>query len=157
MPSLSHAVSVILAVLAFHAIGLFYDLYVVAPWYDIPMHFLGGFAMGVLGLALVGFLQAQATVGFVSSRYAELLGRFWLVIGFVAIIGIAWEWHEFLFGVVFHVDSWSEIVELLTGSAGPVYSTPAQPSVGDTMADFFFDLLGGVVAFLAYQWSLLRK
>lgn len=157
MPSLPHAISVILAVLAFHALGLFYDLYAIAPWYDIPMHFLGGFAMAVLGLAIVSRVKAQATVGILPGKYAELAGRFWLVIGFVAIIGIAWEWHEFLAGVLFHVDSWSESVDLLTGSAGPVYSTPSQPSIGDTMADFFFDLLGGAVAFVAYQWSLLRK
>jgi len=39
-------------VLAFHALGLIFNLYEVFGWYDIPMHLGGGLAMGALGLAI---------------------------------------------------------------------------------------------------------
>jgi len=115
----TRAAYVIGGVLALHAAGLLFGLYTSWLWYDIPMHFLGGFAMGALGLAL---LKKGP------SFWHDVL----FVIGFVSLISILWEQHEFLLDV------------LLAGSER------RQLGIADTMADFFFDLSGGLVALVLF-------
>lgn len=114
-------------VLLFHAAGLLIHLYWIFPWYDIPLHFGGGFAMGAFGLAL--WHQGIEDVKFKSLLRRHL--SVWLVplfvIGFVALVGVAWEMHEF-------------ILDMAIG--GPA----RQPDLADTMADLFNDLSGGVLA-----------
>ena len=54
------------------------------------------------------------------------------VLGFVALISIVWEWHEFVLDVL-------------------VKHTVRQANIADTMADFFFDLLGGAAAVVIFS------
>lgn len=114
-------------VLFLHAIGLVFHLYWLFPWYDIPLHIGGGIAMGAVGLAL--WHQGIDRVTF-KKRLERHLSP-WLiplfVIGFVAIIGIVWEMHEYLLDIA-------------------IGGIARQPGVGDTMADFFNDLAGGLIA-----------
>lgn len=124
----------IVVVLFFHGIGLIFDLYGLLPWYDIPMHFGGGFAMGLLGLAI--WSEGVEDVRFKGWFQKHL--KWWLVpgvvLGFVSLISILWEVHEW-------------ILDVFLPSADHL----RQANVSDTMADFVFDLLGGILA-LALFW-----
>ncbi|MDO8625522.1 MAG: hypothetical protein Q7R47_05545 [Candidatus Diapherotrites archaeon] len=126
MTTYRQAVTVIAWVLFFHALGLF-ALYSWYPYYDIPMHYAGGLAMGVLGLAVWDHLVRGVRF---SVKKKWLSGAFtaFCVLGFVALIGIGWEWFEFLFDAFV-----AERFDLAV----------TQASVADTMGDFFFDLAGG--------------
>lgn len=58
------------------------------------------------------------------------------ILGFVALVGIGWEWFEFCFDEFIAVrNSWG-----LT-----------QLGLADTMADLFFDLLGALVVIVWYR------
>lgn len=127
----SHAVAVIVLVLIFHAFGML-GWYEAWHYYDVPMHFAGGVAMGVLALALWDANVKSVTLRG-KSAWPKRLFFALCVLGFVALIGIAWEWFEFLF------DQFAQ-VRAAWGLA--------QASILDTMSDLFFDLLGGLVVVL---------
>ncbi len=128
----NRAYFIIGVVLTLHAAGLIFGFYGTIPSYDIPMHFGGGFAMGALALAIWG--QGVERIHF-KGRFAKHL-KWWLVplfvLGFVALISIAWEVHEYALDM------------LLTDGVS------RQLSIDDTMGDFLFDLSGGIVAILIY-------
>lgn len=132
------AIIAIIAVFGFNVFAGAVGLYDAWHWLDIIMHFLGGFAMGMLGLAL--WMAAVEDIRFKKNFLHKL--RWWLiplfVLGFVAIIGIAWEWYEFLFDIWF-----DDIIR--------------QPSLGDTMADFLLDLLGGFAAVLVFHRDYAKR
>ncbi len=132
--TLKKAFLVIAIVLVFHFVGLLFGLYDILDWYDIPMHIGGGFAMGALGLAI--WNEGVDDVKFKGWFQKHL--SWWLipgiVLGFVSLIGILWELHEFLLDEIF-----PKAIEL-----------KHQPSIADTMMDFVMDLLGGVIALIAF-------
>ena len=125
-------VAFIAVVLVFHGLGL-WRLYEIFHWYDMPMHFAGGMAMALLAWATWDMFvrDVKFTVRHPAAKRVAFM--LWLV-GFTAIIGIGWEWFEFGFDrfVLPTLQGW----------------TPAQASIADTMADFFFDLSGAVVVSL---------
>lgn len=91
---------------------------------DILMHTAGGASMACIALAV--WPQKSDW-----RRWVAMLG-------FVALIGIFWEWYEFF-------------SDLLVG-------TFTQPGLADTMADLFFDLFGATVVFLvAYGVERTRR
>ncbi len=121
-------------VLVFHAIATINFWYWQYFWLDIPMHFLGGFWAAMFSIWL-------------SSKYFPNLWRggeklFFLisVLSFVALIGVLWEFYEFINDIFFSSKGYSEIMQL--GAA-------------DTIKDLFFDLFGGSVFLLIYR--LRRK
>ena len=116
---LSWALKLILAVLVLHISAILLYFYVIFPWYDNMMHFLGGFW---IALAAMTFLW-----NFISSQKNPWL-RFIFVILCVLLMGIVWEIYEF------GVQDWIKI----TGIA----------SIPDSISDLVFDTLGGIVAFL---------
>lgn len=69
------------ALLALHVEAMQGFLYWRLPWFDIPMHFLGGLALGTLA---VGFLNRHRPLAFA----AALLAAF-----------VAWELFELFFGL----------------------------------------------------------
>lgn len=129
------AVGTILLVAMLHILATVFDWYFYFWWYDVMMHFLGGVAAGFGGVALWFTLFPDPSV-----RTGEILGQALFVLGFVAIVGIAWEWSEAIIG------------SLEVSSLGMM-----QPGLTDTMLDFYFDLLGGAVAWLLAQLLLERK
>src|SRR3989339_1113526 len=94
--TMKHAWLVITAVLVLHAFGLMFHLYDLLEWYDVPMHFGGGLAMGALGLAI--WCEGIEEVKFKGALQRHL--KWWLlpgvILGFVALIGVLWEVHEWL-------------------------------------------------------------
>jgi len=124
-------VGTILLVGVLHLPAVLNDWYFYFWWYDVMMHVLGGVAMGFLAYTLWSALETRA-----AETWRALLLQLGFVLGFVAMIGIGWEWAEAL------ADA---IVLPALGMAD------AQLGLTDTMLDLYFDLLGGLVA-----WALMN-
>ncbi|MFH1712069.1 MAG: hypothetical protein ABH846_02425 [Patescibacteria group bacterium] len=133
MMNFTRALIIIGLVIIGHAMGMFFELYWFWPWYDMPMHFGGGLAAGALGLAI--WNEGVEDVSFKGWMAKHL--KWWLVplfvLGIVAIISVAWELHEYILDELFAKDF------------------IRQPSIADTMADFTFDTIGGLVAILLFH------
>jgi hypothetical protein len=121
------AIYSIIGVLVLHAVLLTSGAYEILPNIDILMHLLGGFSMGLLGMAIHHS---------VASKHHTMKSPIWyhycFVVGFAMLIGVAWEFHEYILDNTVHI--W--------------YNFPiTQPSLADTMADFLNDWIGASVAF----------
>jgi hypothetical protein len=100
---------------------------------DTIMHALGGAAMGLLGLAI-----HQNVAGKYHAKHSPLWYRYTFVVGFAMLIGIAWEFHEYILDQTLNV--W--------------YNLPmSQLSLADTMKDFLMDWLGASIAFFLFHQS----
>ena len=126
MFSLKIIVYFLIAFLSLHVFATFYHLYWLFPWLDIPMHFLGGFLLVIIFFYFWRF--AHISIG-------NVFGALVLTLGFVALIGVFWEFYEFLHDFY-----------LLTGGKISVF----QSSFADTVKDLFFDLVGGTTAFAIF-------
>ena len=101
---------------------------------DTVMHFLGGFAMALFGLAIHHAVASKH-----HTNHSPWWYHYTFVVGFAMLIGVAWEFHEYVFDQTVNV--W--------------YNFPmSQLSLADTMKDFLMDWLGASVAFFAYRRSL---
>ena len=125
------ALYAILAVVLFHIFFLFTDAYFLVDWLDGPMHFAGGFVIGMLALAIHRLEITRSHPAQVSLWYHYLF-----VIGFTVLIAVLWEFHEYILDHTLTVwMGWPQV----------------QISLRDTMADMLLGLLGGTVAFLCYR------
>lgn len=117
----------IAGVLLLHAVFLFGGAYNSFPNIDILMHLLGGFVMGMLGLAIHHMVASKH-----HNKTTPAWYHYCFVVGFAMLIGVAWEFHEYI----------------LDNTVNLWYNLPkTQPSLGDTMADFLNDWIGASVAF----------
>lgn len=123
---------VILAILQILGAEWLYDKW---QWFDIVMHFLGGVVAGVIALALWDTYVKSFTL--TTKRPFVRWAFFCLcVLSFGALVGVGWEWFEFIFS---HATD-------IPGAWGF-----GQPGLGDTMADLFCDILG------AFSVTLFRR
>lgn len=99
----------------FLAYGL--HLYILLPWIDIPMHYLGGLSMAYSLLLSLIFLQQHGLITHLD-RVIELT----LVFTLVATIAVLWEFSEF--------------------SIDQLLGTNVQISLQNTMQDLFMGILG---------------
>lgn len=98
---LSAVLSALVLVLQYYALQTY--LYWYYPWFDVPMHFLGGLAIASF---LVGFWW----------RYAPLVYAF----SFASII-VVWELFEFLAGMPREANyTFDTALDLLVGSVGAI-------------------------------------
>ncbi len=135
-----HAFGAIGAVLVVHAFALGFDWYRAIYWFDIPMHYFGGFAIAILAFALWNWIMSHIEIqsrGKKSNPYATLVLQAVFVLGFVMIIGVAWEWYEFL------CDQYATIIVREFGFA--------QMGISDTMDDLVNDTLGAITAFILWR------
>lgn len=137
MSRFSKPIGLLGLILAIHALAIVSGWYANHLWFDIPMHFAGGFAIAMLAVALrdvvIDKVVFKGSVPELWQTAVHLVG----IVGVVAIVGVAWEWYEFIF------DSWVTAMSLGL--------RPAQMGLGDTMADLFLDLLGATVAFFVLR------
>lgn len=114
-------------ILAFHAIFLMIGNFYKIWWADIALHFSGGIFVGLLALWFIfnkaNFLMKKEKLPF----YIVFIS----VISFTALIGVLWEFYEF-------------ILDQITGYKSSVMVM--QENLKDTMGDLFFDLLGASVS-----------
>lgn len=93
----------------------FYDS---AQWLDIPMHLLGGIVVGYSFFLTLNYLQEKDN--FQNKKiYTAIFS-----VALVSLIAVFWEFYEFGMDYFFGLNY--------------------QPSVEDTMLDFFLGILGGV-------------
>lgn len=121
----------ILFVLVIHGILLLTDGYYHLDQIDVPLHIMGGFVMSMLGLAI----HHQVSTNH-HNKMAPWWYRFVFVVGFAVLIGVLWEFYEFVMDQTVH--KWFEL---------PV----AQPSLANTMKDLLDDLIGAIAAFWVFQ------
>lgn len=136
-----HAFGAIAAVLVVHILALSLDLYHTVDWFDVPMHFFGGYAIALLALAVYGWMGERLEIKprqHPQSALSITLLQLVFVAGFVMIVGVAWEWYEFIF---------DQFATTMVAKFGV-----AQMGLPDTMDDLFNDFVGSLTA-----WVLWRK
>jgi len=106
-----------------HVVARVFDAYNAIPLLDVPMHFLGGVAIGIFFWVLFNSDESKKTVGKLT-----FLGQYLVPMMGVFVAVSLWEFAE-----------WS------TDYLG---MSQAQLSVDDTMLDMFLGVCGGVVAIL---------
>ena len=134
MISLKVIFGLFVVILTSHILAVINNWYWVYKWIDVPMHFLGGIWLGLIFLC---FIMPQLKI-----TDHKLLITMILVASFAVLIGVFWEFSEFLSDIFLAHKSYFEI---------------SQQGVADTMADLFFDLVGGLAVFMSYSWKKFRK
>jgi hypothetical protein len=92
-------------------------------WYDDVLHFVGGLGLGVFAIWLIYDSKLLKPLDWPFFFTAVIITSF-AVFG-----GVLWEFFEFLFDKFIGYKSYADIAQL---------------GLEDTMADLFFDLLGGL-------------
>lgn len=113
-------------VFVFNLFASFFKLYYIYPWFDIPMHFIGGFS---ISLTIVLFFNF-----FTEGRYLQIHKKVlfsFLVVACVVFIAVLWEFYEFFLKTFF--------------------SMVTQPSLEDTLLDLVMGLFGGIVGAILFR------
>lgn len=97
-------------------------------WYDIMMHFLGGFLIG--GIALWFFVR------FFKSEHTKASSALIVAVLSVLLVGLGWEYFEFFSGALF----------LQEGSV-----------IGDTALDLVMDTLGALCMWLIVRSAFFLR
>jgi hypothetical protein len=119
-----------LVVLVLHVLALKFYLYWTVMWFDIPMHFLGGFLIGLIVIAIIKRVQLAL------QKSDEILNKWLLFISVilaVLVVGLTWELWELFVG----------FTDVLLDKA-------------DTVMDVVMDLIGGFTAILYYYFKYLE-
>lgn len=101
----------------------FYDIFL---WIDIPVHFLGGLAVGHMFILFFNFFEKKNLIKIKS----ELI-FFILLISLVCFMGVLWEFYEFLMINLFGC-KWQE-------------------EVANVLLDLFMGIFGGGVSFVLFR------
>lgn len=128
----------LIAVLSLHILATFNYWYWTYLWLDIPMHFLGGFWVAMISVYLISAYQFPISNESLKQNFLSFLI---VILSFVALIGIFWEFYEFLNDFFLSSKNYTQIL---------------QQGAADTIADLFFDLLGGTVFIIIFKF-LSRK
>lgn len=96
---------------------LFFEVYDYYPWLDIPIHFIGGFAIAFTFFFIFKYLQEKSLL------ILPKVARIMFVVSLVTFTAVLFEFFEF-------------ILEHLTGYG-------FQGTIEDTMLDLFLGILGG--------------
>lgn len=111
-----------------------FDLYKIFPWLDIPMHLIGGAAIGASFFSLLQYKHPNLKIAKTERPFL-----FFWVVGMVSFAAIVWEFYEF--------------------TSDYFFQTIDQPSNADTIGDLFFGLLGGGLAgwYMMYWSDRVKK
>jgi len=129
MVSPKFILGLLIFILVFHIIASINSWYWTYAWLDMPMHFLGGFWVAMV---FFNFINPKLQI----TDY-KLLITLILVLGFVILIGVLWEFFEFLCDVFISSKGYLEV---------------AQQGIADTISDLFFDLLGGLALLVVRRY-----
>jgi hypothetical protein len=132
-------IGLLIFILSIHILATIYYWYWTVGWLDMPMHFLGGFWVAMAATALISNFQFPISNEIFKQKK---LSFFIVILSFVALIGVLWEFFEFGYDVLI---------------SSKEYLAAVQQGVGDTMSDLFFDLLGGLVFLVIYKFQLSKK
>ena len=127
---LKQALYAVLAVMMIHLGLLLTDGYERFYQIDIFMHIIGGIAVGMIAFVLHSSIKSFL------KKSLPLWYLYLFIVGFVMIIGVAWEYHEFFLDQTIHL--WYHL-------------PPSQPSLADTIKDLMDDWIGGSIAFWLFK------
>jgi len=105
--------------------ALYYNLFFLIWWFDIPLHFLGG----VWACLFVRYVYVRC--GLELQGNGNKIALFVFFVSSVMLIGVAWEFYEFIFDRYIYLAGYTRL-------AG-VYE--------NTLKDLFFDFIGAVVGY----------
>jgi hypothetical protein len=131
--------SAILLIAVVHYIASFRGWYDIYDWIDIPLHLMGGAFIGIL------FYYLFTSRFDVMPRHStiDLVPLLIFGAGFVALVGVLWEFYEFFADVV--------VYEKYAPFAFPGYVH------GDTLLDLLNDIAGGTLALALLWFGFERK
>ena len=118
----------IVGILVAQVVLIVFGFYNLFPSFDVPMHFLGGFSMALLGIYIHHAMTDKHHLKGHPDWYHILF-----VLGFVMLIGVACEFHEYVL---------DNTAVLWWGWKS------TQLSLSDTIGDLFMDAIGGVMGFI---------
>jgi hypothetical protein len=117
-----------------HIPGTIYKWYYKIWWLDILMHIFGGFWVGLLFLYIIE--KNYDLKNFLFNTNKNIVFLIILTLGFIALIGVLWEFYEFFMDVI--------ILKKYIYNAEPGYI------LFDTLKDLFNDLIGGLISLTIY-------
>ena|SRR3990167_11113306 len=103
------------------------SIYRVWPWFDVPMHFVGGVSIGFAAGAFLYLFKKKHSI----AKFSLWLWVF-LILSMTGLAVSVWELAEF---------SFTRITDI-----------PIQGNLPDTMTDMFLGLLGGFLVSLFSFW-----
>ena len=124
----------LILILAVHFAGNAFFWYDRLFWLDIVMHLLGGAWVAVLSVYLFG--EHWPVIGDKAKPSQEFI----LILGSVALVGVLWEFYEFL-------------ADVYVLKIHPLNLAPDPKVLPDTIADLLNDLIGGSLAFFFLKFS----
>ena len=127
----------ILAILIGHILGTVYSWYWIYRWFDTAMHLMGG-----AWVALLFFYLFEERFRVFDAK-KNFLFTIMIVLGFVVLVGILWEFYEY-----FH--------DTFIAHLSPNTPRPHSNLYIDTLKDFLNDLIGGTSAILVW-WFYFKK
>ena len=134
------ALIAIAGVYLINLIATAFGVYSIWPYFDIPMHFLGGLTVGFLGIALDKGLKEKNGLRI---KQDARLHQFIFVLGFVMTVAVVWEFHEYIN---------DHTIGIWNG-----WASAQQPSLDDTMKDLLMGALGGSLSVLLMQYKKVAQ
>ncbi|MBN2197651.1 hypothetical protein JW698_00415 [Candidatus Wolfebacteria bacterium] len=128
MASPKFVLGLVILIAIFHILGTIYSWYWIIGYFDMLMHFSGGFWLASLFLF---FFLPKITI----IKYKTFIQAV-LTVSFSAFVGVLWEFFEF--GLSFFI-------------LGDNFSGFIQHGLPDTLSDLVFDILGGFACFCIYK------
>ena len=133
-------------------VGMYYGFYD-HWWFDISLHFLGGFFMAMLMVRYLADLLSDAprpsdnaNTRALRSYGSVKLKNYLIIIGAVSFIGVVWEFAEYLAN--------QTLVEPLYNNFG--IKAYFIGDLDDTINDLLMDILGALTFALSWRNKLLK-
>lgn len=115
--------ALVVGILVLHILSIIYDWYHAYWWIDIILHLLGGAWVATLFF----YVQERYVPSFVAMPWWFSIV---VVVSFVMLVGVGWEWFEYWFDYFVAKDN---------------FVLRAQLGLADTMGDLLADLVGGLI------------
>ena len=109
---------------------LFSNFYELFPWFDIPMHFLGGIAVGYSYFLILQYLQRKNYL-----RINSII-RVVFIFALVSLTAMFWEFFEYF--------------------AGHLTGFVLQGDLDDTILDLIMGMLGGLVSAIFFEIASIK-
>jgi len=124
------------ALVVAHSLAVINDWYRAFPWIDIPIHLGWAVVVGFVIYWVIERFPGHIDLG--KNLFVTML----VGLSLAAFVGILWEFGEFIYDFV------AQLFDLGAKSV--------QFSVGDTLADMLFDMLGGISVAI-FAWLSYHK
>ncbi len=132
MISLRSILILLVIIVALQLIASLNSWYYRFTWFDMPMHFLGGFWSALIFI----YLNSR----FNNADSQKLWFFVVLTLSFVSLVGVLWELSEYLWNAI-TLNANQYFIDLAQAGL-------AQNGLRDTLGDLLFDLIGGLGFFV---------